>query len=285
MVELLVDKRVHTVVSDQCEYGLTSLTPDGHRLPSKKPTEWATASPQIAARLCTRCSGTHRHQRLIGGGGRAADAAFYPTELVTEILRGLRDTEDAENLDQPPELTPDVVAAMSVAGSLHDFAPDPATLAIREADAKNTSKAGTTKFRMSDGSIRTLNLDNNVKDGCRDEYTRDFLPHNERKDAMLDGFAYFNDTVWCGVHTHEARADPGAKIVGTRWVLSNQGDSAEPDVRARLVAQEVATYQNDNFYAATPHLEAKQLLFSQWATEQFRDNAFLKLSFIDVRKA
>ena len=59
----------------------------------------------------------------------------------------------------------------------------------------------------------------------------------------------------------EALSDPDAKLVGTRWVNCNKGDVAEPDVRARLVAQELSMFHDESFYVATPPLEAKRLLF------------------------
>ena len=102
---------------------------------------------------------------------------------------------------------------------------------------------------------------------------------------MLDEIDYFNDIVWVGVSMEEALSDPEAKIVGTRWVNCNKADLAEPDVRARLVAQELSIFHDESFYAATPPLEAKRLLFSTWASEQERDGKRLKLSFVDVRKA
>ena len=75
--------------------------------------------------------------------------------------------------------------------------------------------------------------------------------------------------------------------MGCRWVNCNKGDLTNPDVRCRLVAQEVnhGDGPTDAFYAATPPLEAKRLLFSQWATERKRDGQNLKLSFVDIRKA
>ena len=36
------------------------------------------------------------------------------------------------------------------------------------------------------------------------------------------------------------KSDPKAVFVRIRWVLCNKGDEAEPDVRVRLVACEVA---------------------------------------------
>ena len=70
-----------------------------------------------------------------------------------------------------------------------------------------------------------------------------------------------------------------------RWVLCNKGDEASPDVRARLVACEIARDKQSQFYASTPPLEAKRLLFSQWATERKRDGKHLKTSCVDIKKA
>lgn len=42
--------------------------------------------------------------------------------------------------------------------------------------------------------------------------------------------------------------------------------------------------QNDAFYASTPPLEAKKMLFSQFASERRRGGKPLRLCFVDVRK-
>ena len=86
MLRLFAHPRVHSVVSDQCEYGLVTRGAQGGFLPAKKPTRWATSSVHMSRRLSTRCSRQHAHQPLLGG--RAADAAFYPLPLITEISRG-----------------------------------------------------------------------------------------------------------------------------------------------------------------------------------------------------
>ena len=83
----------------------------------------------------------------------------------------------------------------------------------------------------------------------------------------------------------EAMAGAGAKVVGTRCVICNTGDANDPDVTARLLAQEVSHHSDASFFAATPPLESKLMLFSQWATEKTRGGERLQLSFIDVRKA
>ena len=85
----------------------------------------------------------------------------------------------------------------------------------------------------------------------------------------------------------EALSDPAGKVIGCRWVNCNKGDLANPDVRCRLVGQEVnhGDGPTEAFYAATPPLEAKRLLFSQWATERKRDGKHLKISCVDIKKA
>ena len=102
----------HVVVADQCMYGLLSPTPGGGELPAIKPTRFLTSSPEMAARLSTRCSKDHQHQQLVGG--RAAAAAFYPLKLIKAMLLGMRDTADAKSklLDQARE-SRDVVNAVS----------------------------------------------------------------------------------------------------------------------------------------------------------------------------
>lgn len=57
----------------------------------------------------------------------------------------------------------------------------------------------------------------------------------------------------------------GKNIIGTRWVVCNKGDEANPDVRCRLVAQEVKTHESQEFYAATPPIEALRLVVSSAA--------------------
>ena len=103
--------------------------------------------------------------------------------------------------------------------------------------------------------------------------------------AMQEELEYFCDKVWVMVPLTEAQSDPDGKIIGSRWVNCNKNDINDPDVRCRLVGQEVNTHADESFYAATPPLEAKRLLFSQWSTEQSRNGSDLQLSFVDVKKA
>ena len=51
-----------------------------------------------------------------------------------------------------------------------------------------------------------------------------------------------------------------------RWVDCNKGDRGQYDVRCRWVAKEVAYHHSDQFFAATPPLEALRFIISEAAT-------------------
>ena len=53
----------------------------------------------------------------------------------------------------------------------------------------------------------------------------------------------------------------GLEPIGTRWVDINKGDDDKSDYRSRLVAQELNTSKRKDFFAATPPLESKKILF------------------------
>ena len=72
----------------------------------------------------------------------------------------------------------------------------------------------------------------------------------------------------------------------TRWVDVNKGDVQKPDIRSRLVAKEMAFRNNDDFFAATPPLEALRLLLSDLASRLGRGTrSEIKMMVIDAKKA
>ena len=105
---------------------------------------------------------------------------------------------------------------------------------------------------MLDGSQRVVHLADNFKEVHKDEYTSEPLPAQWVHAAMHDEVDYFNSNVWTICHIEVAQADPEAKVIGTRFITSNKGDIHEPDVRVRLVAQEVGDGTDAAYYAATP---------------------------------
>ena len=119
----------------------------------------------------------------------------------------------------------------------------------------------------------------------RDEYTNELLPKAWVQEAIHEELDYFNSRVWKAVPLDEALKEEGAKIIGCRWVMANKNDINDPDIRARLVAQEVGHHADHSLFASTPPLECKRMLFSDWATRRTHQGSSLKMTFIDVRKA
>ena len=277
MVALLAMPKVSSVVSDQCEYGLLTPGPGGVPMPAKKPTRWASSSPQMLKRLSKRCSRDHDHQQLVGGRAKACEN--YSPELITEILRGIRDTADHEE-EWGDECVSSLDATMMSAALLHDVRTSSLVAAYRAQDLKEETENLSVKFKHTNGRIEPVNL--NFKDFYKDEYTCEQLPMGHVRLAMQEELAYFCDKVWIGVPLADALNDPDGKVIGSRWVNCNKNDINDPDVRCRLVAQEINLHHDDSFYAATPPLEAKRMIFSEWASTQ---DVYRQLSFIDVKKA
>ena len=286
MVNLMKHKKVHVGHCHQCQYGATALDSSGVRHPVLKPTKWMSSSPHVIQRLTAKCSRDHDHLPL--QGKNLAEAAFYPQELILAILRGIRDTYDAEasQTDLIDSVTDDSLARMTAASvDPRNAMPISAQTIHQTEDVEADVKSMVIPFKFADGRKVQVKLSDHFKPRYRDEYTGEDLPTSHTHKAILDELQYLNNEVWEGVDIKEALSEPDAKVIGTRWVNCNKRDIHDPDVRARLVAQEVNTHPEDSFFAATPPLEAKRMLMSEFATERYRDGKPLKLSFIDVRKA
>ena len=142
-----------------------------HPTPATKPTKWLTTSSHMAARLSKRCSGGHKHQPLLSG--RAKDAAFYPLPLITEILRGIQDTHEAENPEHDA-VDADMARGMARVGACHDVPPSVAAILSSESKAAQ-GRPFTTKLKMQDGSLHTIHLAKQFRDCYKDEYTNEVL--------------------------------------------------------------------------------------------------------------
>ena len=192
MVRLLKRANVGVTVADQCMYGLTTKGPSGEEVRAKKPTQWASSSPHMLRRLSTRCDGTHHHQHLISG--RAAAAAYYPPKLISQILRGMRDTADAEHVES--DWTPEMGVAMINAAMHHDQPATSLVAAYRESDLAHANANRKLTFKYMDGREVSLSLDSNFKPQYKDEYTNELLHYEAAKDAMLDELTYFCSIVF-----------------------------------------------------------------------------------------
>jgi hypothetical protein len=87
--------------------------------------------------------------------------------------------------------------------------------------------------------------------------------------------------VWERAPISDCWKETGRAPIGSKWVDVNKGDEAQPLIRSRFVVKEIATYKSDDFFAATPPLEAFRLLLSLAASDQ--DDT--KIEVLDARKA
>ena len=75
---------------------------------------------------------------------------------------------------------------------------------------------------------------------------------------MIEELSYLNSNEVCkATPRRAAKVTEGGTHVRMRWALCSKGDEASPDVRAMLVACEVAKDKKPSFVASTPPLEAK----------------------------
>ena len=159
---------------------------------------------------------------------------------------------------------------MARTAMVHDV--DAGVLAsLREETLARSNRMLTTNFRHADGTSQTIRLHEHFRPRYKDEYTGETLPSAWVQAAMHEALQYFNEKVWVGVPIEQVLKDPSAKIVGSRWAVSNKNDANDPDIRARLVAQEVNTQGDVSFFAATPPPDSKHMLLSQFSTENTRN--------------
>ena len=93
--------------------------------------------------------------------------------------------------------------------------------------------------------------------------------------------------VWRKMARSEAEKR-GIRIVGTRWLDINKGDSEEENYRSRLVAKDFNSgwkEEGEEYFAATPPLEALKLLISDAATVEGNGQEEKIIMINDVARA
>jgi len=119
-----------------------------------------------------------------------------------------------------------------------------------------------------------------------DEYTGDLLAAGLVAVAREEEVSVMEEwQVWEEVPVAECFKATGKRPLGGRWVDCNKGDQQKPDVRSRWVAKDIARYKSDEFFAATPPLEAMRLIVSEAASQGEKQGSELKVMLLDAKKA
>jgi hypothetical protein len=276
MRDLRSARGVCEAVGDQCQFGLLSPGENGRPGLAKKPTRFLSSAGCVLQELGKRCAGDHAHVQLLHN--RAAAAAVYPRRLCLAMLRGIAAQRRREGRD------PFGVARARAAGTgLYELsAVEDAALGLHACrnplpgtevvpDPEQTRVGDETAMLQEYGGDRQY----------WDENTGEKLPPElvaASRGEELEFMAGWQ--VWDEVPISECLQRTGKKPIGTRWIDVNKGDRIRPEVRSRLVAQEIAHYRSDDFYAATPPLEALRMLLSEVASKRGS-----KLLVMDARKA
>ena len=235
---------------------------------------WMSNSPVLLKELTLRCDGLHPHQHLTENRAKACEN--YPIDLVHAILRGIAKTMDARRaMHEMQETAWNVMLNLQINDPVNYSQPD------------DLPEIEPSTLYGDDGKTYPVTFDpKNFKTVYRDEYTGEVLPYHLVRAAMAEEMAYFNRVVWEATEHSTAKSTDDFKLVRTRWVITNKGDSESPDVRARLVACEINDGKTDAYFASTPPLEAKRILFSQYASRRWSDDGTpWCLSFVDIKKA
>jgi hypothetical protein len=243
---------VDAVVSHMCAFGMETTTASGTgRAAAKKPTRFMSSSTAILEALSRRCAGDHPHAPLLGGT-RARDAAVYPPDLCRAIVEGA-----AEQLRRDDR----AYCIAAVASEVH----------CDEAQGRTRDEDDEVAAWAAGPAGETF-----------DEITGAVLPPKLVQQARAEEIKFMLDwKVWQRAPITDCWRETGRAPIGSKWVDVNKGDAVRPLIRSRFVVKEIATYKSDDFFAATPPLEAFRLLLSL-AASSGKDT---KIEVLDARKA
>ena len=297
--KLLKQPMVARVRLDMCRVGMAShwQSKSGDKGPVLKPTGMMSNSWCLQEELSLRCRGGHQHVHLVGG--RASAAQEYPRELCEAICRGIA---KQKRLDPSRKFTTlpmcgkrltslsSLCRKASMDAGKRSWPKSPeqpiGSYPKHWSDAlhDNDGHGLATTITNTDGEealMRELNVlmcQNGVAYAYDDVSNAALIPDLVNKARKLE-MELFADM---GVYTRVDRSSIRGKIIKTRWIDVNKGDSVRTNYRSRLVGKEFKTYADDSLYASTPPLEATRLIMSRAATD---DGTPRELMVNDVARA
>jgi hypothetical protein len=257
---------------------------------------------------CRRC--------ILMREGRRAQGVKHRDECRLRLEQAMRDAEDprldraearvmnelerrAADMEAPPEVQPPLEVAPPPG---IDEAPPPALHEKFGGDGSEAFPAESRYDANGDAVMRVGSASVEVhctKDAGRvkdeeeelaawpaavvyDEITGAVLPPGLVQQARAEEIKFMLDWgVWERATIADCWRETGKAPIGSKWVDVNKGDATKPLVRSRFVVKEIATYKTDDFFTATPPLEALRLLLALAAS----DGADVKVEVLDARKA
>ena len=243
--EVMSKKGVTKVIGDQCRYGLVSEGKEGQG-PAKKPTGFMTNSPCIALQLQRRCPNkggykVHEHVQLEDGRARAAQVC--PPGLCKAVCKGLIEQMNADRNGQ------------YLLGNI-------------KYDEECTSKELLHAAKQLEKKYKTVEEDDTeeLEIAWDDVSGAELDPKKDRK-AREEEIQYVRTMdLYEKVPIIECYNATGKAPISIRWIDINKGDNVNINYRSRLVAREINIHKRDDLFAATPPLEALELILSMTTT-------------------
>ena len=240
---------VYKVSCDQCQYGLETSV-KGESRPARKPTAFMSNSWFVTNELTRKCDGSHAHFSLMEG--RAKKAEQYPDGLCKAVCVGMQKQQAYDKTG--------LCALYSISTKEREKSMIAAGMPPHWRDEQHEDQL---EEQILQREIHLLR----VKDGevwAKDDISGVALDPVEVQKARALEMDYFNKMqVYTRVDRSCAR---GRKLIRTKWIDLNKGDTQSPNYRSRLVAMEFNEYVDPSLFAATPPLEAMRYIISRAAT-------------------
>jgi hypothetical protein len=273
MARLREKKGVGEVVGHLCQYGLTTRS-GGSQAPAMKPTRFLSSAEEVLKLLGKRCPREHTHQRL--AQSRTRDAAIYPPELCRAMLQGI----DAQRRKEGHILCNSLCRDLDRGCAVYSLSRE-----TEHAD-RNLGDEVVPEAEFVRVQDEHESLQKHGRQMYWDAITNEELPADLTAAARAEELAFMAEwQVWDVVPVVECWKNTGKRPLQSKWVDVNKGDLKRPVVRSRFVAKEFADKRSDEFFAATPPLEALRMLLSHAATGRKTSRGGRKVLVVDARKA
>ena len=235
---------VELVDFDFCMAGMKTVEASGRRAHAKKRTRVLTNSPSLQLLLReVQCRREHEHAELLNGKAKACEK--YPEKFCRMVCEAVR--RDIENLEWRDEMT-----------KVFDITRPFGKLMALQQKAE--------ELMEEYESPPEENYFEEIYEGLEfvDDVTGEPLERAEAIKARKLEIKFFKQM---GVYT-KVKREAWMKVISTKWLDVNKGDSANKNYRARLVGREIKRDKREDLFAATPPLESLRMILSICANHQ-----------------
>ena len=239
---------------DFCMLDMKTKDEHGNDAAAKKRTSVLTNSPSIQLLLReAQCRREHRHQHLLNGTAKACE--IYPDKCCRLICEAVK--RDIDNLlwrDEQAKVF-DVTQPFGKLMALQSQAEK--LMSVKGCTVDPTCPPEEDPFAGIYDDMEFV-----------DDVTGEPLDKEEATAARRLEMEFFKQK---GVYT-KVKRQAWMKVISTKWLDVNKGDSTNRNYRARLVGREIKRDKREDLFAATPPLESLRMILSICAGHQHERN-------------